>query len=250
MKSMTVDGQELLMDDDVYEFLKDKKIIFKDGNYPYVCLHRMFFPEVEEGQVIDHIDRNKLNFTRKNLRKVSYAQNNINKAKVERARNTSIYKGVKYCPDTKKWAARISHNHIDYFLGRYDDEVKAAFIYDIAALFFYDEYAFLNFDKDTYSTLDLKKQMLLIFTRNRKCNYTGFSGVYLDKRKNIYHARIKLNKTVISIGSSYATALQAAIARDKYCRDNNLINHPYVFLNFPTLEEALSKFQNRVRYEL
>lgn len=55
----------------------------------------------------------------------------------------------------------------------------------------------------------------------RKCNSTGFIGVWFRKDTNRYSAEIKSNGKKISIGC-YHTAYEASLARDEYIISNNL----------------------------
>lgn len=87
-------------------------------------MHAMVSGKAPDGQVIDHIDRNKLNNTRKNLRFVS---RNINSQNVEKQKGVSSnFYGVSWYKRDGKWWARYANIHIGYF----DIETHAAFAYD------------------------------------------------------------------------------------------------------------------------
>ena len=59
---------------------------------------------------------------------------------------TSRFHGVDYCQRSKKWRARIKvvGEPRARYLGEYDEEIKAAEAYNIAAQAVYGEYAQLN----------------------------------------------------------------------------------------------------------
>lgn len=72
----------------------------------------------QNGYVIDHINRNKLDNRRENLRYATYSVNRINSNK--RSDNTSGRTGV-YKAKNGKWIALISVNHKLKSLGYYQD---------------------------------------------------------------------------------------------------------------------------------
>ena len=92
----------------------------------------------------DHINLNCLDNRRCNLRIATNSQNNANKGK-QKSAIYSEYKGVSWDKRRGKWYSQISKNNKCKFLGYFNDEVKAAKAYDIAAKRLYGEYAFLNF---------------------------------------------------------------------------------------------------------
>ncbi len=101
------------------------------------------------GTQVDHIDGNKLNNTRSNLRFATASQNHQNR-KTSRS-NTSGYKGV--CKNHKakrseRWRASIVVNHVVINLGTYPTAEKAAHAYDDAAKKCHKEFANLNFPNE------------------------------------------------------------------------------------------------------
>ncbi len=73
-----------------------------------VILKRMGI-EVPEGFVSDHIDGNKLDNRRSNLRVVTPTQSNFNRLL------SSSFVGVSFNKNCKKWHARIKTKHLGYF---------------------------------------------------------------------------------------------------------------------------------------
>lgn len=88
--------------------------------------------------LVDHIDHNKLNNTRENLRICTSAQNSWNRQKVKHGH--SKYKGVNSRTyKNKRWTAGKPIH-----LGSYDTEIEAALAYNEGALKYQGEFAALN----------------------------------------------------------------------------------------------------------
>lgn len=92
----------------------------------------------------DHIDGNKRNNTRSNLRTCSYSQNMMNQKHQDRAKD-SKFKGV--CLDKRNgtWLAYIKQNGKRHHLGCFNHEISAAACYNHAAKERFGEFAKLNF---------------------------------------------------------------------------------------------------------
>lgn len=100
-------------------------------------MHHGYWPEV-----IDHIDKNKLNNRIENLRECTQRQNSLNQSGSRRS--TSKYKGVSWDKVNKKWLAQIMVHRRGKKLGRFVDELDAARAYNNAALQYFGEFAQLN----------------------------------------------------------------------------------------------------------
>lgn len=103
-------------------------------------LHRavMGFPNLH----VDHINKNKLDNRKINLRLCTHSQNMANKEL--RSTNTSGYKGVIWYKPTKKWRATIKAQGKFYHLGYYRTKEAAALAYNKKALEVFGEFAHLN----------------------------------------------------------------------------------------------------------
>jgi hypothetical protein len=95
------------------------------------------------GMVVDHINGNRLDNRRCNLRLCTRAQNVRNAAK--RPGCLSQYKGVSRDRRHNRWFATIYFEGRSIALDHFDDEAEAARAYDRAALELFGEFAWLNF---------------------------------------------------------------------------------------------------------
>lgn len=90
---------------------------------------------------IDHIDRNKLNNQKANLRECTVAENAQNQG----ARGgTSAYKGVSWSKPHRKWRVQITARRKSMHIALFDSEEDAATVYNVAAQIFHGPFAFLN----------------------------------------------------------------------------------------------------------
>jgi len=144
-------GKFALVDDDMYDYLMQWKWTFS-GGYTYrvktirgiskkIWMHR----EVNgtaPGTYTDHIDGNRLNNTRSNLRTCTYAQNNKNA--VKRKDNKSGYRGVYWEKGMDKWRVVINNDGKRITIGYFDDILVAASAYNKHAKILHGDFARLN----------------------------------------------------------------------------------------------------------
>ena len=99
---------------------------------------------------VDHINHNRLDNRKANLRLATPSQSNANERKPCGSRS-SEYKGVSRYKRTGKWRAYIGINGRHLHLGYFDDDTLAARAYNEAATEYFGEFAYLNdipFDDD------------------------------------------------------------------------------------------------------
>jgi hypothetical protein len=87
--------------------------------------------KLKRSELVDHEDRNPLNNRRSNLRLCTALQN-------------AHYKNVYWDAARNKWSAYINYDGSRMMIGRYDDEVEAAYMFDQWALALQGEYAVFN----------------------------------------------------------------------------------------------------------
>ena len=110
-------------------------------------MHHLVIKAVPAGQVVDHINGNKLDNRRSNLRTAHHRQNAYNSKNRERPGKHSQYRGVTRAHQGgwDRWMAQIRINGKRVHLGYFDDEISAAQAYDAAAREHHGEFAALNF---------------------------------------------------------------------------------------------------------
>lgn len=150
-------GQNSLVDDEDFETLS--KFKWSTQSKGYVCrvkhvklgrksyaskmilMHREIL-NPDAGLQVDHINGDKLDNRRENLRICSNSQNHMNIKKYKN--KSSIFKGVYYDKSRDRWAADIKLNKKKIRLGRHDSEIAAALAYNSAARELFGEFALLN----------------------------------------------------------------------------------------------------------
>ena len=105
-------------------------------------LHRLIINS-PLGLHTDHINGDRLDNRRANLRVCTHAENARNRG--GDSRNKSGYKGVNSSKNGKRWMAYIRLAGKTTNLGTYDTKEEAARAYDEAALSLHGEFAWLNF---------------------------------------------------------------------------------------------------------
>lgn len=108
-----------------------------------VIMERMLGSAIPKGYDVDHIDGDKLNNIRSNLRLATRSQNLMNGP--GKRESTSHYKGVCWFARNKKWLAQIKIGSKQLYIGLFEDEKEAALAYDRIARKEFGEFAYLNF---------------------------------------------------------------------------------------------------------
>lgn len=157
-------GKVALVDDEDFEFLSQWKwfthstgggvrneplpvYISRSKRQKTIFMHRVIM-NCPEDMVVDHLDHNRFNNQKSNLR-ICIQNNNMKNRKLN-INNTSGYKGVILEKRTGKWVATIQANKRGKYLGSFETPEDAAKAYDTAAKELHGEFAHLNFP-DTVS---------------------------------------------------------------------------------------------------
>lgn len=106
-----------------------------------IWLHR-FINETPDGKYTDHINGDRLDCRKINLRTCSYAENNRNAR--TRKDNKSGYRGVYWEKSCKKWRTVISFDGKKNCLGFFNNVLDAAIAYNKKAKELHGDFARLN----------------------------------------------------------------------------------------------------------
>lgn len=130
-------GKSTIVDDDMFEYLNQWKWHFHTGyagrhlylgggrKHPkrkFLFLHQLI-NNTPKGFETDHINRDKLDNRRNNLRTVTHSQNQHNITKQKN--NKSGYNGVSFYSRTQKWRVYITVNNKYVFIGEYLNKIDA-----------------------------------------------------------------------------------------------------------------------------
>jgi len=141
-------NQVTIVDDEDFDILNQYKWFCSNSGYAmrapwptqkpkHLIMHRIIL-NCPKGLQVDHINGNKLDNRKSNLRIVEEKYNHLNIAK--RCTNKSGHKGVDWRPEKQKWRARINLHKKAYSLGHYDNIVDAIEAYNKAAKILYGKY--------------------------------------------------------------------------------------------------------------
>lgn len=150
-------GKYAIVDDDVFAELNKYKwyaqkdaatyyahrVIHVNGKKKLIAMHRQLIG-AEKGQIVDHINRDGLDNRKENLRIVSHLQNCANKSKSVKSKTSSIYRGVTFSKQMKKYKAGIRVDNKLLHLGYFSCEKEAALAYDTKAKEVWGIHAALN----------------------------------------------------------------------------------------------------------
>jgi hypothetical protein len=150
-------GKVALVDDEDYEMLSQWKWFawespkshsiwyahtscLLNGKRTVFSMHRLLMGHPLRLHV-DHKNRDGLDNRRCNLRLATASQNIANSPS---RRGSSLFKGVYWTQDRKRWTAHIKKDRQTYFLAHCRKEEDAAIYYNVAAQLFFGEFAYLN----------------------------------------------------------------------------------------------------------
>lgn len=144
---LKIKNQEILIDEEDYNALSRIKWEICKGyvkgkiNGTHIRLSRYIMKCNDRELVVDHINGNRFDNRKENLRICTQQQNACNTHRQKLPK--SGYRGV--MQTNKKWSAVITKNGIKTYLGTYNTKEEAAKSYDNASKQIHGEYGILNF---------------------------------------------------------------------------------------------------------
>lgn len=144
---------EAIVDDADFEWLSQwrwyyftKKYAARNQGKQKIYMHKLILG-ITTGREGDHINRNKLDNRRENLRPCTRQQNQCN---ATYPNLTSRYRGVTWNKRIRKWQAQIQSHLKNHYLGVFQNESDAARAYDNAAKALHGQFASLNLPESEY----------------------------------------------------------------------------------------------------
>lgn len=98
-----------------------------NGRQSVIFMHREILGISDTKLSVDHVNRDKLDNRRQNLRLASGTENNMNRAKF--STNTSGYKGVTWHKGIKKWQAQMGYKGKNIYIGSFSSAKEASEAY-------------------------------------------------------------------------------------------------------------------------
>jgi hypothetical protein len=181
-----------LVDEDDFEKVNKYKWCLNAGGYAQgtvdkkiILLHHFVLKKPKNGNVIDHIDEDKLNDENLNLREVSKSMNAHNQQKNTNIESSSKYKGVTWNKNGKKWYSQCTIDKDIVCLGSFETEEEAAKVYDI--------YTFIKLKKKANNNNLVKYEDTLNINiddivKKRSNKYDIPKNIQFDKTRNKFRA--------------------------------------------------------------
>lgn len=159
-------GETLLFDYTDYKLISGYRWWIDKGSGYFITningrlsyLHRMLMPD-RENYVCDHINRDKHDNRRSNLRYATPQQNSRNRSIARN--NTSGFIGVCWHIRQKKYVAAVKVDGRTINLGQFESAEEAARVRDEAALFYHGRFANLNFGGENSESEDSRTGAVL-----------------------------------------------------------------------------------------
>jgi hypothetical protein len=171
-------------------------------NGKITSLHHFIMGKPENGLIVDHMNQNRLDNRRENLRFATLKLNAHNRKKIVTEDTVSQYKGIRYKKNRQSysWTAQYSHTHI----GAFEKEIDAAKTYDAYVYQLYGDEAMMNFtytpqEKEVMKTRTLGKEKRdlptgVSYCKIRckyeikfRCKFLGYTDS-ITEGQNIYEA--------------------------------------------------------------
>ncbi len=155
MKSVSIQGKKIIVDDEDLRILKDYKWTMLKTGYLCRCVkvdhrkyecrlfHRMIM-NAPKGMQVDHINCNPLDNRRSNLRICTSKQNSMNRKHLVGRKYKGVYRAIRPWGLKKEWVSRLHHQGKMLHLGYFSSEIEAAKAFNEKAIKLRGSFAVLN----------------------------------------------------------------------------------------------------------
>lgn len=179
-------------------FLIHREILFRHGL-------------LKDNQCVDHINRNRLDNQKHNLRACSMSENGFNRNK--KSGCSSRYKGVSFCNREKLWRSIIKINQKSCNIGYFYSERDAAIAYDIKAKELREKYCVINIQHPLEEEVKRIRGLIELrenFPLSKSGSSSKYMGVSRYKNKR-WRARLQYNGRQMHVGH-FDSEIEAARA--------------------------------------
>lgn len=185
------DGTEFIVDSNMIPIIskgnwhlkKDKGyIISRNAEGETIQLHRFVLGLPDKSVIVDHINRNKLDCRRNNLRIVTPQQNSMNKSLQKNS--TTGYAGVVYLKDKQRYRSVIGLNDRRIYLLTSKSAEECAQAYNYAAALIFGEYQ--GHMNDVSEASDKLKKII-----NKRCEPYRFESMLATQPCGFFNGMIK-----------------------------------------------------------
>lgn len=236
-------GQKTIVDEEDFESFGKYKWCLNNSGYVFgygPCkkvnsLHRYIMSKIHniKDKDIDHINKNKLDNRKFNLRICNKSQNNSNTE--HRKINTSGYKGVSFNKTNKLWCAKICFNNKHVNIGLFETARLAAIAYDLYSKFLFKEFAVANIIEPNKNEVDLVINKITKEHKRRRKRKSKYYGIEFKSKNNTWTVRI--NRKNLGTFNTEIEAAQKADEELLRIGDNFHLN----FNNKTTLEDVIKR---------
>lgn len=138
-------GKFAIVDDEDFNLVSYKKWYLSTLGYAVTAYRERMHTTINKtpkGKLTDHINRDKLDNRKVNLRTANYKENIVNRG--PHSNNKLGVKGVSFHKSTGKYRAQISVDGVVKHLGTFETIEGAKKAYNLSAQLYFKEFAYIN----------------------------------------------------------------------------------------------------------